>query len=107
MEPIQSSQQPNDLCAAWCKCVTCREVDFDAYETALKDMRELTIFIATLEARVESTKALLHHTTEITHEYEDKYAGESMADRDRFVYGAKDEGTTVLQDVTNVLEKED
>lgn len=109
IEPVaswQATQQPNEMCAAWCKCVTCREVDFDAYKAAEKDLRELSVFIATLEARIESLKALERHTEEITREYQDKYAGESMEDRARFVNGAKDEGTTILQDVTNAL-KED
>lgn len=109
---MESSRQPNDLCAAWCKCVTCREVDFDAFKTAEKDLRELETYIATLESRIESMKNLYRNTEELMHEYQDKYAGESMTDRVRFVEGAKDEGTTalqdVLQDVTNVANtKED
>jgi N-methylhydantoinase B/oxoprolinase/acetone carboxylase alpha subunit len=111
MEPILSTRQPNDLCAPWCKCVTCREVDWDAFHTALQDIERLEDYISDLEAKIETVKPILRHSVEISREYQDKYAGESMDDRERFVNGIKDEGTTnvqeVLKDITNVVDKED
>jgi hypothetical protein len=84
------NNKKNDVdCAEWCKCVNCRGLDFDAFEQVKKDIAELEAYLDQATQKIDSMKLLHAHAKDVWEDLQDKYAGENMEDRERFVMGVR------------------
>jgi hypothetical protein len=89
LEITTSTEASAPQCAAWCKCVACREKDYASFKELVESRSTLTAWIEHATEKLESIKTLLNHSTEMWQEVQDKYAGESFEDEVRFIVGVK------------------
>ena len=82
--------EPNS-CAPWCKCITCREKDYLSFEQMEENCDRLSDWIEVAMEKLSSIKQLYAHSLEVWKEIQDKYAGESFDNKQRFITGATEE----------------